>query len=113
MDDLAGLFTSTAPGTAVLHRLNERISEQKRYKKRENDAIWQVYTPNEAICLVLGLEMPRKRECLLLYLFFALLMRCATALRGVQVATCKLSKPYHSHTSSNVVIHFIRHTYIP
>ena len=42
MDDLVGLFTLTAPGTALLDRLNERISKQKRYKKRAKDAIRQV-----------------------------------------------------------------------
>ena len=44
--------------------------------------------------------------------FFALLMHCATAPCGVQVTTCTLSKPYHWHTLSNVVIHSIRDTYI-
>ena len=44
--------------------------------------------------------------------FFALLIHSATAPRGVQVTTCTLSEPYHSHTSSNVVIHSIRHIYI-
>ena len=28
MDDLVGLFASTAPGTPLLHRLNECISKQ-------------------------------------------------------------------------------------
>ena len=42
MDDLVGLFTLTAPGTALLDRLNECISKQKRYKKRAKDAIRQV-----------------------------------------------------------------------
>ena len=61
MDDLVGLFTSTAPGTALLDRLNARINKQKRYKKRAKDAIRQVYTPTEAVRLVLELEMPNKR----------------------------------------------------
>ena len=61
MDDLVGLFTSTAPGTALLDRLNARINKQKRYKKRAKDAIRQVYTPTEAVRLVLALEMPKKR----------------------------------------------------
>ena len=61
MDDLVGLFTSTAPGTALLDRLNARINKQKGYKKRAKDAIRQVYTPTEAVCLVLELEMPKKR----------------------------------------------------
>ena len=52
MDDLLGGFTSTAPGTAVLDRLNERISKQKRYEKRAKDVIRQVYTPIEAVCLI-------------------------------------------------------------
>ena len=112
MDDLVGLFTSTAPGTALLDRLNARINQQNGYQKCAKDAIWQVCTPTEAVCLILELEMPKKSRCLLLCHFFALLMRCATALRGVQVTTCTLSKPYHSHTSSNVVIHSIRDTYI-
>ena len=60
MGDLVGLFTSMAPGTALLDRLNERISKQKRYKKRAKDAIQQVYTHNEAVCLALELEMPKK-----------------------------------------------------
>ena len=61
MDDLVGLFTSTAPGTALLDRLNARINKQKRYKKGANEAIRQVYTPTEAVCLVYELEMPKKR----------------------------------------------------
>ena len=61
MDDLVGLFTSTAPGTALLDRHNARINKQKRYRKHAEDAIRQVYTPNEAVCLVLELEMPKKR----------------------------------------------------
>ena len=61
MDDLMGVFTSTAPGTALLDRLNELTSKQKGYKKRAKDAIRQVYTPTEAVCLVLELEMPKKR----------------------------------------------------
>ena len=61
MDDLLGLFTSTAPGTAVLDRLNECISKQKRYEKRGKDAIRQVYTPIKAVCLFSELEMPKKR----------------------------------------------------
>ena len=56
MDDLVGLFTSTAPGTALLDRLNERISRQKRYKERAKDAIRQVYTATEAVCLDSELE---------------------------------------------------------
>ena len=42
MDDLVGLFTSTAPGTALLDRLNARINKQKQYKKRAKDTIRQV-----------------------------------------------------------------------
>ena len=53
MDDLVVLFTSTAPGTAVLDRLKERIGKQKRYNKCAKEAIWQVYTPTQAVCLVL------------------------------------------------------------
>ena len=59
--DLMGLFTSTAPGTALLDRLNARINKQKRYKKRAKDAIRQVYTPTEAVRFVLELEMLKKR----------------------------------------------------
>ena len=61
---------------------------------------------------VLDLEMPKKRWYFLLCCFFALLMHCATTPSGVQVTTCTLSKPYHPHTLSNVVIHSIRDTYI-
>ena len=61
MDDLVGLVTSTAAGTALLDRLNSRIHKQKRYKNRARDAIRQVYTPTEAVRLVLELEMPKKR----------------------------------------------------
>ena len=61
MDELVGLFTSTAPGTALLDRLNARINKQNRYKKRAKDAIRQVYTLTEAVRLVLELEMPKKR----------------------------------------------------
>ena len=61
MDDLVGLSTSTAPGTVLLDRLNERIGKQKRYKKCAKDAIRQVYTPIEAVCLVLELEVPNER----------------------------------------------------
>ena len=61
MDDLVGIFTSTAPGTAPLDRLNARINKQKRYKKRAKDAIQQVCTPTEAIRLLLELAMPKKR----------------------------------------------------
>ena len=60
MDDLVRRFTSTAPGTALLDRLNARINKQKRYKKRAEDAIRQVYTPTEAVRLVLLLEMPKQ-----------------------------------------------------
>ena len=60
MDDLVGLFTSTAPGTALLDRLNARINKQKRYKERAKDAIRQVYTPTEAVRLILELEMSKK-----------------------------------------------------
>ena len=62
MDELVGLFTSTAPGTPLLDDLNVRINKQKRYKKRAKDAIWQVYTPTEAVRLVLELEMPKKGD---------------------------------------------------
>ena len=41
MDDLVGLFTSTALGTTLLDRLTARINKQKRDKKRAKDAIWQ------------------------------------------------------------------------
>ena len=61
MDDFVGLFTSTAPATARLDRLNARINKQKRYKKRAKDAIHQVYTPTKAVRLALELEMPKKR----------------------------------------------------
>ena len=60
IDDLVGLFTSTAPGTTLLDRLNEGIKKQKRYKKRAKDAIRQVYTPTEAVRVALELEMPKK-----------------------------------------------------
>ena len=61
INDLVGLFTSTAPGTALLDRHNARINKQKRYKKRAKDAIWQVYTPTEVVCLVLEFEWLKKR----------------------------------------------------
>ena len=61
MDDFVGLFTGTASSTALLDRLNAHINKQKRYKKRAKDAIWQVYTPTEAVRLVLELEIPKKR----------------------------------------------------
>ena len=61
MDDLVELFTTTAPGTALLDRLNARINNQKRHKKRAKDAPRQVSTPTEAVRLVLELEMPKKR----------------------------------------------------
>ena len=61
MVDPMGLFTSTAPGTALLDRLNARINKQKGYKKRAKDAIRQVYTPTDAVRFVLELEMPKKR----------------------------------------------------
>ena len=60
MDDLLRLSTATAQGIALLDHLNARTSEQKRYKKRAKDAIWQVYTPAEAVGLVLEIEMPKK-----------------------------------------------------
>ena len=53
MDDLVGLFTSTALGTTLMDRLNERINMRKRYQKHAKDPIWQVYTPTEAVRLVL------------------------------------------------------------
>ena len=58
MDDLVGLFSATAPGIALLDRLNARINKQKRYKKRAKDAIRQVYTPTEAV----RLEMQKKGD---------------------------------------------------
>ena len=61
MDDLVELLGSTAPGTSLLNRLNARIKQQKRYKKRAKEAVRQVYTPTEAVRLVLELEMPNKR----------------------------------------------------
>ena len=61
MDDFVQLCTSTALGTALFDRCNERISKQKPYKKRAKDAVRQVYTTNEAVSLVLELEMPKKR----------------------------------------------------
>ena len=61
MDNLVGLFTPTALGTAQLVRLNARINKQKRYKKRAKDDIRQIYTPMEVVRLVLELEMPKKR----------------------------------------------------
>ena len=74
IDDLVGLFTQTAPGTALLDRLNERISKQKPYKKCAKDAIRQVYTPTEAVCLVLELEMPKKKV-----MFIAMSLFCVIA----------------------------------
>ena len=62
MDDLVGLFTSTAPGTTLLDRLNARINKQKRYKKHAKDAIRQIYTPTEAVRLALELEMPKQKR---------------------------------------------------
>ena len=70
MDDLVGLFTSTAPGTALLDRLNARINKQKRYKKHAKDTIRQVYTPTEAVCLVLELEMPKEKGDVSCYVAF-------------------------------------------
>ena len=60
MDDLVSVFTLRAPGIALLERPNERMSTQKHYKKRAKNAVWQVYTPTEAVCLILELEMPKK-----------------------------------------------------
>ena len=61
MDDLVGLFTAMAPVIPLFDRLNARINKQKRYKKCAKDAIRQVYTPTEAVWLVLDLAMPRKK----------------------------------------------------
>ena len=61
IDDLVAQFTGTAPSTALFNRLNARIKKQIRYKKRAKDAIWQVHTPTEAVCLVWELDMPNKR----------------------------------------------------
>ena len=71
VDDLVGLFASTAPGTALLDRLNERISKQMQYRSGAKDAVRQVYTPTEAVRLVLKLEMPQKKV-----LFIAMSLFC-------------------------------------
>ena len=60
MDYVVGLFTATAPGIAILDRLNARINKQIR----------QLYTPSEAVWLVLELEMPEKG------MFFAMSLFC-------------------------------------
>ena len=72
MDDLVGPFTATAPGIALLNRLNARILKQERYKKRPKDAIQQVYTPTEAVQLVLELEMQNKGhvDCYVSFLLY-------------------------------------------
>ena len=67
------LGTASAPGTALLDRLNERISKQKRYKKRAKNAIGQVYTPNEAVRLFSELEMPQK---MVMFIAMSLFLRC-------------------------------------
>ena len=59
MDDHVGLFSATTPGIALMDRLNARINMQKRYKKRAKEAVRRVYTPTEAVRLVLELEMPK------------------------------------------------------
>ena len=73
MNDLVGLFTSTVPGTALLDRLNARISKQKRYKKRAKHGIWQIYTPTKAVCPVLELEMPKKKVLLIAMSLFCVI----------------------------------------
>ena len=80
MDDLVGLFTSTAQGTVLLHRLSESISEQKRYKKRAKIAIRQVYTPTEAVGLISELEMPKKVMFLAMSLFCVINALCNRSL---------------------------------
>ena len=70
MDDFVERFTATAPGTALLERLNARINKQRRYKKRAKDAIRQVHTPTEAVCLILKLEMPREKGDVYCYVPF-------------------------------------------
>ena len=62
MEDLVGLFTSTALVTALWYRLNARINNQKRYKKHAKDPIRQVVKRTKAVCLILELEMPKKRD---------------------------------------------------
>ena len=62
MGDLVGLFTATAPGIAVLNRLNARINKRKPYNKHAKDAIRQVYTPTEAVWIVLELKCQRKGD---------------------------------------------------
>ena len=61
MDDLFSLFTSLGRGIALFERLNGRISTQTRYKKHPKNVVRQVYTPTQAACLGLELEMPEKR----------------------------------------------------
>ena len=61
IDDVVGLFTATALGIALLNRLNAQINKERRYKKRAKGTIRQVYTPTEAVGLVLELEMPNER----------------------------------------------------
>ena len=71
MADLVGLFTATAPGTALLDRLNTRINNKKRYKKRAKDAIGHVNTPTEAVSVALELEMRNKKV-----MFIAMSLLC-------------------------------------
>ena len=93
MDDLVGLFTSLAPGTALLDCLNERISKQKRYKKCAKDAIRQIYTPSEAICLVLKLEMPKKKVMFIAMSVFCVIDALYNRASWCASATGTLSKP--------------------
>ena len=61
MDDLVKLFTSTAPGTAPLDRLNASINNKNSTRNPAKDTVRHVYTPTEAVRLILELEMAKKR----------------------------------------------------
>ena len=59
MHDLPGLCTATALGTALVDHLKARINKQKPHKKIAKDAIRQLYTPTEAVRLVVELRVPK------------------------------------------------------
>ena len=61
MSDLVNLFTASKGGRTLWERLKTRMGSGRRSRRNDRKVMERVFTPKDAVRLILDLEMPKNR----------------------------------------------------